>query len=171
MKEEWRVIKDFPDYAVSNLGRVKRVNDNGNNRFAGSIIKARKNKRGYLYLTLYCGDKKKSLKVHRLVLEAFVGPCPTGAEGNHEDNNSVNNQSTNLTWKNHSENMLNSFRSGSKESLKGSKHGGAKLTEQNVLKIRELLSSGKLQKEIAEQFNVHVNTIGRIKNKLNWGHV
>jgi hypothetical protein len=25
MTEEWRVIPDFPDYAVSNQGRVKRA--------------------------------------------------------------------------------------------------------------------------------------------------
>ena len=169
--EEWRVIKDFPDYAVSNLGKVKRARDNGNNRFAGDIIKSRRNKKGYVYLTLCHGEIKKSLKVHRLVLEAFIGSCPVGCECSHKDNNQTNNCLSNLEWATHSKNILNSFQAGSKKSLKSSEHGRSKLKEQDVVEIRKMISCGIPQKDIATQFNVHINTIGRIKNKNNWSHI
>lgn len=37
-------------------------------------------------------------KVHRLVLEAFVGPCPDGTVGCHNDGDTTNNSVGNLRW-------------------------------------------------------------------------
>jgi len=43
--------------------------------------------------------------VHRLVLEAFVGPCPDGMEACHLDSDKTNNRVSNLRWDTHLENM------------------------------------------------------------------
>lgn len=40
----------------------------------------------------------KRYRVHRLVLETFVGPCPDGMECDHSDRNRRNNALTNLRW-------------------------------------------------------------------------
>jgi hypothetical protein len=44
-------------------------------------------------------------QVHRLVLEAFVGPCPDGMECCHEDGDSTNNRVDNLRWDTHEANV------------------------------------------------------------------
>ncbi|MGH8035083.1 MAG: HNH endonuclease signature motif containing protein, partial [Lysobacterales bacterium] len=48
-------------------------------------------------------DRRKSSrmvnrKVHRLVLEAFVGPCPDGMVGCHNDGDTRNNRLSNRRW-------------------------------------------------------------------------
>ena len=54
----------------------------------------------------------------------------------------------------------------------GEKNQNAKLTEDDVIKIKLLLKDGELnQSEIAKLFNVNSNTISRIKTGKRWGHV
>jgi hypothetical protein len=50
--------------------------------------------------------------VHRLVLKAFVGPCPEGMEGCHWDGDACNNKLDNLRWATHAENVEDSIRHG-----------------------------------------------------------
>lgn len=47
--------------------------------------------------------------VHRLVLTAFRGPCPTGKEGCHNDGDHTNNQLRNLRWDTHRNNQREAF--------------------------------------------------------------
>lgn len=46
-------------------------------------------------------------KVHRIVLETFVGPCPDGMECDHKDRNRSNNHIENLRWVTKAENQHN----------------------------------------------------------------
>jgi hypothetical protein len=48
--------------------------------------------------------------VHRLVLAAFVGPCPPGNDACHGDGDPTNNRLTNLRWDTHRENMRDMVR-------------------------------------------------------------
>lgn len=54
---------------------------------------------------------------------------------------------------------------------KGSRHGSVKLTQENILEIREMLSRGIRQKVIAKQFGVTQQSIAYIKSGRNWRHV
>ena len=54
----------------------------------------------------------------------------------------------------------------------GEANGNSKLTESDVVEIRRLYSSGQYTyKELASQFNVHFDLIGRIVKRKNWTHV
>lgn len=54
---------------------------------------------GYLFVNLYQAAKVKTpVTVHRLVLEAFVGPRPDGMECRHLDGDPANNRLANLAW-------------------------------------------------------------------------
>ena len=53
----------------------------------------------------------------------------------------------------------------------GSKNGKAKLTESEVLLIRQLFNSGLSKKELAKRFGVAITTIERIVNRQTWKHV
>ena len=46
-----------------------------------------------------------------------------------------------------------------------------KLTEKNVVKIKELLIKGVSQREISEVFNVNFSTISKIATFKNWGYL
>lgn len=54
----------------------------------------------------------KTHTVHTLVLTAFVGPRPEGAEGCHNDGDPANNRVENLRWDTHTENMRDALRQG-----------------------------------------------------------
>jgi len=171
-QEEWRVIQEFPNYSVSDQGRVKRVISNGNNAKVGHILKPKKSRKGYCSVDLYQRGLKKTVKIHRIVLNAFTGSCPFGHEANHIDSDRSNNSLLNLEWITHPENVIHAYTYGHKVSQKGEKHGRAKLSNQDIFKIRSLLEYQALtQAEIAHIFEVHPNTIWRIKNRTHWRHI
>lgn len=97
--EEWRVVNGYENYEVSNQGRV-RV------RKTGLVRAVHSDKQGYQVLTMYSGKKKKTLKVHRLVGQAFLG---LDFEDRlqvmmHLDDNKANNHVSNLKVGTHKEN-------------------------------------------------------------------
>ena len=76
-------------YAVSNYGRV--AGEKG-------LLKPYDNGYGYLIVEFRRDGKRKHLRVHRLVAEAFV-PNPNGLpEVNHMDEDKHNNTAWNLEW-------------------------------------------------------------------------
>lgn len=98
MIEQWKEIKDFENYYISNLGRVK------NNK--NEILKQYKNtKTGYVFVNLYKDEKNHIKTVHRLVAFAFVDNPGDKTEVDHIDNNKDNNKSENLQWVTHKENV------------------------------------------------------------------
>jgi len=105
MREEWRAVKGYDDYEVSNLGRVRSYRNRWGRREEPILLSPGKDS-DYRYVTL-CNEKgNRYADVHRLVLEAFVGPCPDGMESRHLDGDGSNNDVRNLCWGTRSENEL-----------------------------------------------------------------
>lgn len=101
--EIWKYIKDFPQYQVSNLGRILSLK----NPKSPKILKGQITKKGYHQVHLRdLNGKNYSKQVHRLVLETFL-PCPNMniLEVNHKDENKLNNNLSNLEWITHMENV------------------------------------------------------------------
>ncbi len=116
MTEQWRPIEGYEGaYEVSDLGRVRSMDrvDRTGHPWRGRILKLHPvSDRGYQKITLYRDGTGSQRLVHRLVLAAFVGPCPEGMEGCHRDNDTTNNALTNLRWDTPSENNFDIVRSG-----------------------------------------------------------
>lgn len=110
MIEEWRPFADG-NYAVSNFGRVKRLTD-GRRTHAGRMMKLTKMSIGYYSVGPTINGKNVKMTVHRLVAEAFIGPCPEGHEVNHKDGDKTNNRVDNLEYVTHQENMVHAHTSG-----------------------------------------------------------
>lgn len=103
--ELWRPILGVEGYEVSNQGNVRSL--------SGRSVKAHKvSKYGHLQVSFYVDKKRIPRYVHRLVLEAFVGPCPDGLQCCHNDGDATNNRLENLRWDTPSSNMYDKVRHG-----------------------------------------------------------
>lgn len=95
-------IPEHPGYEVSDLGGVRSLDrtlptGGGYAKFyAGRTLKQQTHSRGYKVLLL--GSRNGPHLVHRLVLAAFVGPCPDGMEVRHLDGDPANNSLGNLAY-------------------------------------------------------------------------
>lgn len=105
-------------YEVSNHGRVRSLpreviyTDGRRARRRGKLISAGPNHSGHLQLRLYRGGDKRTIRVHVLVLEAFVGPRTEGMVACHNDGNPSNNLVANLRWDTMAANMADKKRHG-----------------------------------------------------------
>lgn len=113
--ELWLPVVGYTGYEVSDLGRVRsldRVLPCGDKmrHHKGRILKPGKApKGGHRFVGLGGGQ---SQYVHRLVMEAFVGPCPDGLEVRHLNGDPDDNRVRNLAYGTHAENALDMLRHG-----------------------------------------------------------
>ena len=100
--EEWRKIKEYPQYEVSNMGNVRNIK-------TGIILKPQKtgSKRSYYKINLYNNGVKINKYIHRLVVEAFIPNPHNKPEINHINTNSLDNRVENLEWCTRKENQNN----------------------------------------------------------------
>lgn len=95
MDEEWKWVNGFSGiYQISNLGRLKsfkRCPD-------GYILSNKNEKGGYFSVVLHDSiqNKRRSVRIHVLVAETFIGEIPKGYHVHHIDDNKQNNIVSNL---------------------------------------------------------------------------
>lgn len=94
-KEIYKVVVDYPNYAVSNLGNIKNLT-------TGIVIKGHLKDNKYLTVRLI---KEKALKIHRLVAIAFVPNPQNKPQVNHINAIKTDNRAVNLEWVNNRENV------------------------------------------------------------------
>jgi hypothetical protein len=175
--EVWRVIAKYPNYAVSNFGRVKRIKP-GRSTNVGRILKLNvyKHSYGYLVVNLGLGSRANiasKVFVHTLVADAFLKK-PTKIVVNHKDGNKLNNNIDNLEYCTNVENTSHAHRIGLIKA-KGENNSQAKLSENDVIEIKELLKSRKKTKikyrDIAKIFGVSIGAIEGISYNRSWKHL
>ena len=98
MEEIWKEIKDYSNYMVSNMGRVKSLNYMRTGREKILILKKAGRNKKYFNIILYKDGKPKTFKVHRLVAEAFIPNPENYPCVNHKDENPSNNCVSNLEF-------------------------------------------------------------------------
>lgn len=110
--ERWLPVPEYEGYyEVSDHGNVRSVDrkiihSNGITRtFPGRVLKKWQDKGGYWKVGLSKNGELHFRMVHRLVLSAFVGQCPKGMEGCHNDGNPGNPHLGNLRWDTYSNNQ------------------------------------------------------------------
>lgn len=186
-KEVWKDIMDCPGYQVSDMGNVRSFwkpkhgpIPNGVLLDTPRIVKqtpaGRNGYRIYLAVKIIKRDTygvmiwRKSIKVHRLVLATFVGACPAGMEARHINGNGFDNRLSNLCYGTHTENMFDKKTHGTERI--GSTNPFAKLTEAQVIEIRNIYAGGGItQSELASKFGVGHTIIGSIINRRKWKHI
>ncbi len=161
MIEIWKdIIRYETLYQVSNLGRVKREN---------KIRSHTSNGNGYLKVILYKNNIPKKYFIHRLIAEYFIPNPDNKPFVNHKDGSRDNNSIENLEWCNQSENTLHSINLNNTH--RGISNYAAKLTEEQILEIRNLISLKVLHQDIAVKYNIHKSTVSGIATKRIWKHI
>ena len=95
-------IKDFENYSICEDGQVVNTTKN-------RVLKPSLNENGYLYVSLWKGNKSKSKTVHRLVAEAYIPNPLSKPVVNHKDANRANPHKDNLEWVTQSENVSHGY--------------------------------------------------------------
>lgn len=117
--EQWRPIPGWEGcYSASDLGRIRSEDrvlnlPSGQTRtYRGQVLSQYIDPAGRCMVNIVRGGVGGGQRVHRLVLEAFVGPCPEGMEACHYDDASTNNRLSNLRWDTRGDNERDKVRNG-----------------------------------------------------------
>lgn len=159
-REVWRAVKGYPGYTVSSHGRVC-----SRRRGSPYMIHIGLSSNGYPTVRLSPGKRGQGMNilVHRLVLEAFVGPRPAGCQAFHLDGDRKNNKLANLEWRSPAD-VPN-------RPSPGEANGRSKLNDIMVRDIREAREAGASIKALAEIYEVTPPTISAIVHRRTWRHV
>jgi hypothetical protein len=172
MGDEFRPIDGYPGYRVSREGEVVSCwTRRGRLCLLGNDwhpLKPIHRRWGHLTVNLCRAGKKASRSIHRLVLEAFVGPCPPGLICCHRNGDPADNRVENLRWDTPQSNADDALRHGTR--AMGSRCN-AKLMEGEVVEIRRLRTAGVSMVELASRYGVTPENILAIVRGRSWRHL
>ncbi len=176
---QYREIKGFPGYAVGTDGSVwsawhmvRHGRRSGFRPVRGDWWKLNPYCDCFGYKTAHLRQGRKSYKVHRLVLEAFVGPRPPGTQCCHKNGDSRNNSLENIRWGTPLENSADRERHGN--TVKGQKCNLAKLTEEQVLAIRAEHAADPhhgILTRLSKKYHISINSTRWIILRKTWKHI
>jgi len=174
-QEIWKDVIGFEgNYEISNLGRLKglAIPKNLKNNYTyikpELILKLYKINSGYFCAGLHKDGKSKTHLIHRIVATAFISNPENKTDVNHKNGIKDDNRAENLEWCTHSENLIHAHKIGLKKPTVGEKANGSKLTEEQVLHIR---NSKLSRKQLQIMYNIQLNTISNIINRKTWKHI
>ena len=114
MEEVWKPVKGYEGiYEVSSLGRFKSLERDVESTFYGrprtlhlkeKILKQQQHPKGYMLISIGTGEDKVTLKMHRVVAEAFIPNPHNLPEVNHKNEQPDDNRVENLEWCDHAYN-------------------------------------------------------------------
>lgn len=170
--EIWKDIEGYEKlYKVSNYGdvyserkKIVLVKDNSDPR--------------YMRTTLCKNGVCKRFSIARLVAKTFI-PNPYNKKTvNHINGNGCDNNVSNLEWATQSENIKHKFYvlgykipqsvKDKRSLIRGNKHPSAKLTENDVIKIKRKIMLGFKNVDLAKEYGVTAENICAIKTGKTW---
>lgn len=159
--ERWKTIPSFPNYEASSFGRIRRATPY-QSTYAGRVLKPRDGGNGYLTIGLApsANAKVKRCYVHRLVAEAFHGPCPHGHVVAHLNGMRADNRAENLCWATRKENEAHKELHGTK--IQGERMWCASITDEDCRLMRAHVAFGATIAQTARTFQIGTSAAHRI---------
>jgi len=165
--ERWLPVPDWVDYEVSDLGRIRswkkscqRPNETLPRMLVAQVME------GYHRVDLRYPGRRRSAFVHRLVLEAFVGPPSEGHQCRHLNGRRDDNRLANLAWGTAAENSRDKRRHGT--CSRGERNGNTRISEETA---RQILAHEGTHADAARAFGVSRRTARNIRSGARWGHL
>lgn len=162
--EVWKDIEKYEGlYQISNLGRVRSLDRivphkrHGFVRRKGKVLKLTGNK-GYKLVILQKEAKSQTISVHRLVAQAFLENSLNKPHVCHKDDNTKNNEVSNLFWGTHQDNMDDKKRKG--------RHVFGEHPSKKAIKCIETGEVFASRNEASQKLNIARSSISRILKGL-----
>lgn len=157
----FKKVHGYNNYEVSDMGEVRNI-------ITGKYLRlSLYGNYGHLSVCLSRNGKMKTHKVHRLVLESFIGKCPKGMQCCHNNGVPSDNRLENLRWDTPSSNVRDSIRHGTFRGINSL--GYISVTESQ---IKDIINKYKYKSKdnniitLSKEYNVSTTTIYRIVNNL-----
>lgn len=170
LPEDARPVPDMPGYFVDPRGAVYSTRTRG---FALCRLNGVVMHGGHVGVAVYRPGWSRTgrrVGVHRMVLAAFVGPPPTpGHCCRHLNGVPDDNRVENLAWGTHAENAADKIAHGT--APRGERHPCAKLTEGEVVRLRERVAAGETLSAMAAYYGIDWKSVHSIAYGKNWSHV
>lgn len=173
MSETWRPVVGWEGlYEVSDQGRVRSLRTQWGPRREPLVMRpvpvgAARGREPRWAVVLHVHGERTVRNVYRLVLEAFVGPCPKGMEALHANDDLKDNRLENLSWGTRRRNMEDAKRNG--RTPRGARNGNAKLSAEAVARIKAGIANDEPHQALAARFKVSRSQVGRIARGEQWG--
>jgi hypothetical protein len=162
---EWKPIPRHEGYYASKDGRIMSRKSGEN-----FVLIPLKKRDGHLFVFLYDGQgNKKKMYVHRLILMAWSRMPKRNEEARHLNDIPDDNRLENLEWGTRIENANDKRKNGGLSI--GKRNASHKLTDSQVLEIREKYKAGMSSRDIADEYGVAHTTVLKIARGQRWQHV
>lgn len=140
-------------------------------RQRGRILSPFCDRKGYLMVKVCVpGLPKRTVRVHRLVAEAFIGPVNAIQQVNHINGDKADNNVANLEYVTCRTNIQHAWETGLCKSRFGERGSNAKLSSEDVSSIRATHPAKSLG-ELARTYGVSKRTISDIVKRKTWVHL
>lgn len=162
VKELWKPLLEYKGVEVSSIGRIRKAANKS--RKERILTEFPKDRDGYYRCSVQRLDGTwTSQPVHRLVAKAFIPRIENKDIVNHIDGNRTNNRVENLEWITPKENVIHSFKFGSRKTYK-------QVPKRTILTDFQVSQIGKLRElytvnQIAKLFNIEYQSLKNIIHK------
>jgi hypothetical protein len=136
--------------------------------------------KGYGQTHLRGFPRRKRFRAHRVAWELVNGPIPPGLLVLHRCDNRACVRPEHLFLGTDGDNIRDAMRKGRLHGIaigvgasdnRGSRHGMAKLTEDDVRLMRQMLAEGATGQAMVRRFGVSPATVSVIRNRIRWRHI
>jgi hypothetical protein len=150
-EEKWIESTDFPNYEISNTGKIRRLKNQRE-------LKIAKNSSLYFVVRIYYNKKKYTKSISRLVWEGF-NRCKCKETIDHIDRDKSNNNLSNLRCISYKENSLN----------RNKYHNDYKLTDEIKKEIiNKIKNEGVSTVKIWKEYGVPTNYMSVVLKRGSW---
>lgn len=176
-KEIWKEVDGYNGiYFVSNLGRIKSVDHYINSRWGcvlkkGRFLKFRKSIKGYIQVSFSLKGKRFNTGVHRVIARAFIPNPLNKPQINHINGIKDDNRLVNLEWCTNRENQIHAVKNKLVNLNYGERHHNSKLTNKEVVKVRELHKIGFTNIELAKDYKISATAMSNILRRKTYNNI